>query len=117
MMERDTPLPIGQHSSDPWKKDIDPIGFALDRLQTFLVWIEEHRAHYEKCRESDPESAKSELVNLKDSTDQAVKHFQRLKELLLAGYTIDPNKRLPQGLGSPNIARVLAAMIDRHNCR
>ena len=41
-------LPPGQHPYDPVKKDIDPVGLALDRVQTFLVWIDEHRATFEK---------------------------------------------------------------------
>lgn len=91
-------LPPGKHLRDPWKQDIDPIGFALERLQTFLLWISEHRSAFEQLRHCDPVSAESELDNLKDSNEQALAHLQRLMELLLAGYTIDPNKRLPQGL-------------------
>src|SRR4029077_13712128 len=37
-------MPPRQHPYDPVKKDLDPIGFALYRVQSFLVWIEEHRA-------------------------------------------------------------------------
>jgi hypothetical protein len=107
-------LPPGQHRSDPLKQDIDPIGFALERIQTFLVWIEEHRASFEKCRDTDPASAERELRYLEDSTDQALTHLQRLKELLLTGYSIDPNKRLPKGLNDPNTMRVILAMIKRH---
>jgi hypothetical protein len=96
--ETSRPLPPGQHPYDPVKKDLDPIGFALSRVQTFLVWIEEHRATFEKYRSTDPEFAESELRNLRDSTLQAMVHLQRLSELLLAGYTIDPDKRLPESL-------------------
>jgi hypothetical protein len=91
-------LPPGQHPYDPVKKDLDPVGFALYRVQTFLVWIEEHRATFEKSRHTDPEFAESELRNLRDSTLQGMVYLQRLSELLLAGYTIDPNKRLPESL-------------------
>jgi hypothetical protein len=91
-------LPPGQHPYDPIKKDLDPIGFALSRVQTFLVWIEEHRATFEKYRHTDKELAESELSNLRDSTSQGMVYLQRLSELLLAGYTIDPDKRLPDSL-------------------
>jgi hypothetical protein len=80
------------------KKDIDPVAFALYRVQTFLVWIDEHRASFEKLRHTDKEAAESELSNLRDSTMQGIVYLQRLSELLLAGYAIDPNKRLPESL-------------------
>ena len=96
--ETGLPLPPGQHPYDPVKKDLDPIAFALYRVQTYLVWIEEHRAAFEKYRCTDQELAESELSNLRDSTLQAMVYLQRLSELLLAGYTIDPDKRLPDSL-------------------
>jgi len=77
---------------------MDQVAHALARLQTFLIWIDEHRASFEKERPNDPQSAESELRNLQDSTEQAVMHLQRLTELLLAGYTIDPAKVSPKGL-------------------
>ena len=92
-METGPPLPPGQHPYDPVKKDLDPIGFALYRVQTFLVWIDEHRAAFERARDTDEELAEAELSNLRDSTSQAMVHLQRLSELLLAGYTIDPGKK------------------------
>jgi hypothetical protein len=97
-VETGPPLPPGQHPYDPVKKDLDPIGFALYRVQTFLVWIDEHRAAFEKARDSDEEFAEAELSNLRDSTLQGMIYLQRLSELLLAGYTIDPGKRLPESL-------------------
>jgi hypothetical protein len=92
-------LPQGQHPYDPVKKDLDPIGFALYRVQTFLAWIEDHRATFEKLRHTDAELAESELSNLRDSTRQGMVYLQRLSELLLAGHTIDPDKRLPESMG------------------
>jgi hypothetical protein len=92
------PLPPGQHPYDPLKKDLDPIGFALYRVQTSLVWIDEHRAAFEKARDTDKEFAEAELSNLRDSTLQGMIYLQRLSELLLAGYTVDPSKRLPESL-------------------
>lgn len=97
-MENSCTLPPGQHPYDPGKKDIDPIGFALYRVQTFLIWIDEHRASFEKLRHTDQEAAEIELSNLRDSTVQGMIYLQRLSELLLASYTIDPNKRLPESL-------------------
>jgi hypothetical protein len=96
-MERGDILPPGEHPRDSRKTDIDQIGHALERLQTFLMWIEEHRGSFEKLRDTDPESADAELRNLQDSTEQAVLHLQQLTELLIAGYTIDPAKSPPKG--------------------
>jgi hypothetical protein len=93
-------LPPGQHPHDPAKKDIDAIGFALDQLRKCLIWIDEHRASFEEYRNTDPESAESELGYVASVTGDALIHVQRLSELLLAGYAIDPNKRLPKGLSS-----------------
>lgn len=94
-------VPPGHHSCDPSKSDIDSIGFALAMLQTHLTWIEEHRASFEKYRGSDPASAEKELGYLADSTKEAIRHYVRLTELLLAGYTFDPGKRQPKGLFQP----------------
>jgi hypothetical protein len=91
-------LPPGESPRDPAVKDIDPVGFALDRARTYLHWIEEHRASFEAARESDPDTAERELGNLAYSTREAQAHMERLVELLLAGYTFDPTKRLPRGL-------------------
>ena len=88
--------PPGERPYDPVQKEIDPIGFALSRVQTFLVWIEEHRAALEKLRQIDPEDAERELSNLRDSTVQGMIYLQRLSELILGGCTIDPNKGLPE---------------------
>lgn len=99
LMDNREILPPGQHPFDPSVQDIDPIGFALSRLQTFLLWIDEHRASFEQLRNTDPASAERELRYLADATQQASTHLARLTELLLAGYTIDPGKRLPKGLG------------------
>jgi len=99
-MDKHDILPPGQHPRDSRMQDIDQIGQALERLQTFLKWIDEHRASFEKERHTDPKSADAELRDLKDSTEQAVLHLQRLTELLLAGYTFDPNKATPKGLST-----------------
>jgi len=88
----------GQHSCDPYIKDIDPIAFALARLQVHLLWIDEHRSSFEKSRHTDPTGAENELGCLRRSTEEALAHLHGLTELLQAGYTIDPNKRLPKSL-------------------
>jgi hypothetical protein len=91
-------IPPGESPMDPAVKDIDAVAFALDRVRTYLVWIDEHRASFEAARTSDPETAESELGNLAHATEEARKHMARLVELMLAGYTIDPTKRLPRDL-------------------
>jgi hypothetical protein len=103
-------MPPEQHSDDPFKRDVDPVAHALERLQTYLVWIDEHRSSFEMLRNSEPDRAETELVYLKDSIEQALSHLQRLLELLMAGHTIDPNKRLPKWLSQPDWLR---AYLDR----
>jgi hypothetical protein len=98
-------LPPGEHPFDTRRPHIDQVAYALERLQTFLIWIDEHRASFEKERVTDPQSANSELRNLQDSAEQAALHLQRLTELLLAGYGIDPDKELPKALGGQIWAR------------
>jgi hypothetical protein len=100
IMDQTRILPPGQHPRDPASADIDALGYALERLQTLLIWVDEHRSSFEKLRISDAASAANELACLKNSADQAVLHLHRLTELLLAGYAIDPNKRLPKSLCS-----------------
>ena len=90
----------GAHYLDPSKQEIDPIGFMLERLQALLLWIEEHRSGFEQLHGAEPINAEKELYYLKNSTEQAVMYLQRLTDLLLAGYTIDPKKQLPKGLDS-----------------
>jgi hypothetical protein len=97
-MDADHVPPPGESPFDPAVKEIDPVAFALDRTRTHLTWIEEHRASFEAARESDPETAERELGFLAFSTAEARKHVERLTELLLAGYAIDPARRLPKDL-------------------
>lgn len=97
-MSSDRVVPPGESPIDPVVKDIDAVAFALDRVRTYLAWIDEHRASFEVARSSDPEAAERELGNLAHATQEARMHMARLVELLLAGYTIDPSKRLPRGL-------------------
>ena len=88
----------GEHPDDPYVNDIDPLAFALSRVQTMLVWIEEHRASFEALRGDDPKEAEKELKYLRNVAFQAIKYMNRLSELVLSGYQIDPNKRLPKDL-------------------
>ena len=91
-------FPPGESPLDPANKEIDPLAFVLAKVQTYLNWIGEHRASYEAYKSSDPELAESEMQNLIHSIQEARIYCDRLTELLLAGYTIDPSKRLPRGL-------------------
>ena len=113
-MEKRDILPPGKHPVDPRSAQVDPVAFALERIQTCLMWIEEHRSSFEKDRSSNPESAESELGYMKGSAEQAVLHLQRLTELLLAGYTIDPNKTLPKGLCAPPWDRYVEILLREH---
>ncbi len=97
-MNSDKVLPPGDGPDDPYVKDIDAVAFALNKVRTYLIWIDEHRASFEAARATNPEIAERELANLTHSTEEARKHVARLVELMLAGYTIDPTKRLPRGL-------------------
>jgi hypothetical protein len=105
-------IPPGDHPYDPVKKEIDPVGFALERLQTYLTWIDEHRASFEKMRVSNPTEAEKELAYLADSTREALRYFLRLSELLLAGNGLDPKKRLPRGLLTPQWKERLERFLD-----
>lgn len=96
-MNPDDILPPGQSPLDPSDRDIDAVAFALERVRTYLAWIDEHRGSFEALRESDPENAEHELSHLAHATSEARGHVGRLVELLLAGYNIDPSKRLPRG--------------------
>ena len=66
--------------------------------QALQAWIDEHRASFEAARTSDLETAERELGHLAHATAEARAHVGRLTDLLLAGYTIDPAKRLPRDL-------------------
>ena len=114
LMDKRDILPPGQHPRDSGKPDIDEVAYALERLQTFLSWIEEHRGSFEKERDTDPESAAAELRHLQDSTEQAVLHLHRLMELLLAGYGIDAGKALPRGFCNEHwLRKVLILLRER----
>jgi hypothetical protein len=91
-------IPPGESPDDCAVKDVDAVAFALNKVRTYLVWIDEHRASFEAARTADPKTAESELLNLAHSTQEARVHMERLVELILAGYTIDPTKRLPRDL-------------------
>ncbi len=91
-------IPPGEDPRDPYIKDLDAPAFALSRLGTHLRWIGEHHASFQELRTSDPKLADQELLYLTDSIRQAREHLERLTELVLAGYTIDPAKRLPPEL-------------------
>lgn len=91
-------IPPGQHPQDPSNTDVDPVGYALDRLQSYLFWCDEHRASYEKVRNESPDEADNEMACLKQAIEGAILHLQRLTELILAGYGVDSEKHLPKNL-------------------
>lgn len=78
--------------------NIDPVADVLERLQTYLRWIDEHRASFEHYRKEDPEAAERELYYLRDATDQAIMYLNQLADLLFRGLSIDSTKQLPSGL-------------------
>jgi hypothetical protein len=90
--------PPGNHPYDPNEQDIDPVAFALHRVQTLLVWIEEHRSTVQRALHMDNEDLKCELSNLRVATRDAMIYLERLSELILAGYGIDYDKRIPDSL-------------------
>jgi hypothetical protein len=93
-------LPLGHFNQDPPGGDVDPIARILERLQTLLIWIDEHHSSFLQLRQSDPTAAESELNHLRSTSDQAVRYLNRLTQLLMASGAIDPNKALPAGLCS-----------------
>lgn len=97
-MPIDDVAPPGESPLDPKLKDIDPLAFALERVHTMLVWIDEHRSSFEAARTSNPEQAERELGFLADATQQARNHHNRAVELILSGYVIDRGKRQPNWL-------------------
>jgi hypothetical protein len=111
-MDKSEIRPVGQHPVDPGKRNIDPIAFHLERIQTMFMWIEEHRASFERLRKSEPEEAERELGHLQNTAEQGILHLQRLSELLLIGCAIDSGKRMPAGLLSKmwlHLVRIIEA--------
>lgn len=97
MQPIDVPLP-GEGQHDPGIKDLDAIGFALLRTICHVIWIDEHLRDFLQSRGAEPERAEQELRHLAGSVAQLKPHVERLRQLLVAGYTIDPAKELPEGL-------------------
>lgn len=91
-------VPPGQSNVDPWKTDIDPVAFAVDRVICHATWIAANLHGFVQLRQSDPTLAEQELRYLAHSSEALERHAERLRQLLLAGYTINPSKRLPPGL-------------------
>ena len=98
-MDADKLTPLGQNPIGPSVKDIDPVAFALERVQTHLVWIDEHRRWLRGRPWVGPGDRRARAAALGPLHRGARKHMARLVELVLAGYTIDPSK-LPRGLSS-----------------
>ena len=55
---------------------IPNIEHEIERIKTMLIWIDEHRASFEKSHDV------NELVYLKDATEQGILHLDRLRELI-----------------------------------
>jgi hypothetical protein len=53
-MKNEDVLPPGRHAHDPWKPEIDSVGFALAGAQTHLIWIDEHLASFKALRSNAP---------------------------------------------------------------
>ena len=47
-MDMNKVLLPGEHPLDTRKPNTDQVGHALERLQTFLIWVDEHRRSFEK---------------------------------------------------------------------
>jgi hypothetical protein len=103
--------PPGQHFMDPAKPDIDPVSYALERLQTYLIWCQEHRASYVQTRDTNPRDAANEMNCLKDAIEQAILPVQRLTELILAGHGVDSKKKPPKGLCNEIWRRAVESLV------
>ena len=106
-------IPPGQHPNDPANREIDPIAYALKKLQTYMFWLGEHASSYEKYHSVDSSKAENELNCLKDAYEQAILYLQRLTELLIGGYQIDPQKVLPRDICSVVWNNLVQSIKDR----
>lgn len=87
--------PPGESPLDPANKNLDATASALERVRMSIDLIKKHLFDVES-----PVGA----VNLGDLAPhfaEARTYLARLAELLLAGYTTDPCKQLPQALKYP----------------
>lgn len=105
-------MPPGEHPHDPVNRGLDPVAFALHRVQTLLAWIAEHRSSLQSALHADTEAVENELSNLRVATRDAMIHLERLSELLLAGHTIDFNKRIPDSLSRGWFSSCLKQVLD-----
>lgn len=111
-LENVSVLSPGQHHSDSGQNDLDPVGLVLYRVQTLLVWIDEHCAAFERERHSNHQAAECELSNLRNSILQEMMYLQRLSELILARHTINPKKRLPEPLSQDWFSTYVKRLCD-----
>jgi hypothetical protein len=86
-------LPVGKHPFDPGDDRLDPICWELHRLEAQIIWAYVHGEEVEKGWIPRDEQQTACMYFQKDALRQAVMHFQRLKELLLSGVTIDNSKK------------------------
>ncbi len=99
-MESRETNPPDKHPSD-LPRGVDPVAGHLREIAVNLVWMDQYRLNIEHYLKNDPSGVESEMVYLHDAIDDAIKHIRRLTELLLAGATIDPKKRIPRDLEIP----------------
>ena len=103
------------HPQDPSKMDIDTIGYALEKLQTYLIWSEAHSASYMNARNIDIDNAKNKMSCLRDAIYNAVLHLNRLTELIISGQGIDRSKKIPRGLSGEVWQRIVADIVSSQN--
>lgn len=96
-MSNGTYAPPGKHPIDPCKKDIDPLAFALDHIQTSTTWIVEHLYALEKETGLNRDSTR-ELEYLHQCIYSLAIYTGRLTELVFMDYTINRELKIPIGL-------------------
>ena len=102
----DATLPPGEHAHDPADRDLDPILWQVERIMTHVHWVDEHHSTFMQhagvqayfTESTDAKGLRQELANLQDSLRRSHDHVHRLAQLVLAGYTVNPEKRVPPTL-------------------
>jgi hypothetical protein len=87
---------------------------VINRLQTLLIWSDEHLTSFDRLRQSDPDTAERELGFLKNSIEQTILHFQQLSEFLADGYTLDSDKQKRKELFGEVWMRLVEAIRKEH---
>lgn len=101
-MIKDLVVPPGQHPSDPANDvELDAFLFSVERIQCHLCWIDERAAVIDASNELKSAAMADELKSIQESTEKATSSLKRLVQLILAGYSFDPGKKIPNGLLAP----------------